>query len=116
VDRAALPDPGRGRPPLDVAYAAPRTGLEKILADIWAEALQLDQVGVDDHFVDLGGHSLAAARLNLELNTRLEIELPLSTVLGAPTVAAQARAIVDLLAQGRPDDALARALDHIETS
>jgi hypothetical protein len=37
-------------------------------------------------------------------------------VLGAPTVAAQARAIVDLLAQGRPDDALARALDHIETS
>ena len=116
VDRTALPEPGRGRPPLDVVYAAPCTGLEKVLADLWAEVLELDEVGVDDDFLDLGGHSLAAARLGFGLNTRLGIELPLSILLGAPTVAAQARAIADLLAHGHPDDALTRALDHIETS
>jgi len=94
VDRAALPEPGRDRPPLDVAYAAPRTPLEEMLADTWAEVLGLDRVGVDDDFLDLGGHSLTAAQLAFRLSERLAVQLPLATVLEASTVAAQAQALI----------------------
>src|SRR5262249_8908241 len=68
VDRAALPAPERNRPPLDVGYAPPRTRLEHTVAAAWAEALELEEVGVNDDFLELGGHSLAAARLVLRLH------------------------------------------------
>ena len=115
VDRMALPDPGRSRPPLEVAYVAPRTRLEETLADAWAEALELDRVGVDDDFLDLGGHSLAATRLLFRLTTQLGVDLPLSHLFEAPTVAAQARAILDLLAARLPDVERERLLRRIET-
>ncbi len=115
VDRTALPDPGRSRPPLEAAYVAPRTGLEEALADAWADALELDRVGVDDDFLDLGGHSLAATRLLFRLTGRLGVELPLSNLFETPTVAAQARAILDLLAATLPDAERERLLGRIET-
>ena len=115
VDRTALPDPGRSRPPLEAAYVAPRTGLEEALADAWADALELDRVGVDDDFLDLGGHSLAATRLLFRLTERLGVELPLSNLFETPTVAAQARAILDLLAATLPDAERERLLGRIET-
>ena len=114
VDRASLPEPGRGRPLLDIAYTAPRTRLEETLADAWAEMLELDQVGVDDNFLELGGHSLAAARLMFLLHERLGIDLSLSGFLAAPTVATQARAIVHLIAARLPDQDLERVLDEFE--
>jgi amino acid adenylation domain-containing protein len=116
VDRAALPEPGRSRPPLEVAYVAPRTRLEETLADAWAEALELDEVGVDDHFLELGGHSLAATRLVFRLNEQLGVELPVSHLFEAPTVAAQSRTILDFLAARLPDAELERLLGRIETS
>lgn len=58
VDRKLLPDPDRKRPELGVAYRKPKTGLEQTMARIWSELLQIDAVGVDDNFFDLGGNSL----------------------------------------------------------
>lgn len=110
VDRAALPEPGRDRPALEVAYAAPRTPLEEMLVDTWAEVLALDRVGVDDEFLDLGGHSLAAAQLAFRLSERLPLELPWATVLEASTVAAQAQAILRSLPGVLSDGDLARLL------
>ena len=110
VDRAALPEPGRDRPPLEVAYAAPRTPLEEMLVDTWAEVLALDQVGVDDEFLDLGGHSLAAAQLAFRLSGQLRLELPWAAVLEASTVAAQAQAILRSLPGVLSDGDLARLL------
>ena len=103
VDRAALPEPGRDRPALDVVYTAPRTPLEELLADVWAEVLDLDQVGVDDDFLDLGGHSLTAAQLAFRLNERLAVELPLAELFEASTIADQAQAILRVLAGALPD-------------
>ena len=55
VDRRALPAPGPERPALEGAYVAPRTPAEQVLADIWAQVLRLERVGVEDNFFTLGG-------------------------------------------------------------
>jgi hypothetical protein len=63
---AAAAAPGArsfGRPELDSAYVAPRNDIERTLAGFWQDLLGVDQVGVEDSFFDLGGHSLIAVRL-----------------------------------------------------
>ena len=63
IDRAALPEPGRERPDLAVAYAAPRPGAEAEIARAMAAILDLERVGRHDSFFELGGTSLQAVRL-----------------------------------------------------
>src|SRR4030095_8605488 len=107
---------GRTHPLLEVPYVAPRTRLEETLADAWAEALELDEVGVDDHFLELGGHFLAATRLVFRLNEPRGVERPISHLSEAPTVAAQARTILDFLATRLSDTELERLLGRTEFS
>ncbi|HEX4382772.1 MAG TPA: amino acid adenylation domain-containing protein [Myxococcales bacterium] len=63
VDQKALPLPGEARPDLARGYAAPRTVEEELLADLWAEVLRLEQVGIDDGFFELGGDSIVSIQL-----------------------------------------------------
>ena len=63
VDRARLPDPGRQRPALPNDYVAPRTALERQMADVWSDVLEIDFVGTTDSFFDLGGDSLRAVEV-----------------------------------------------------
>ena len=72
LDRAALPAPGRARPETAAPYAAPRNALERRFADAVADIFQIDIVGIDDNFFDLGGNSLLVA----ELHRRLVRDLP----------------------------------------
>jgi amino acid adenylation domain-containing protein len=71
VDRKALPAPETDRPELRTSFVAPEGQLEAALAELWREVLGVDQVGVQDNFFDLGGHSLLMA----EVRTRLAAEL-----------------------------------------
>ncbi|HEX6290904.1 MAG TPA: amino acid adenylation domain-containing protein, partial [Herpetosiphonaceae bacterium] len=93
LDRSALPAPDSMRPDLDTAFVPPRTPTEALLAEIWAQVLGLDRVGVDDHFLLLGGHSLAATQVVARIRDRLAVDLPLPTLFTLPTVAELAVAL-----------------------
>ena len=91
LDRGALPAPSATR--TTDGYRAPQTETERELARLWAEALQLDRVGADDNFFDLGGSSLLAVQLAARITeSGLPIEHPLRCLYSTPTVAAMARA------------------------
>jgi acyl carrier protein len=93
VDRKALSDPGNSRPELETPFVAPRTSVEIQLMEIWGNVLCLDQIGVNDNFVDLGGHSLAAMRVVCQVIEKLQLEIPLASLFQAPTVAEMAAVI-----------------------
>ena len=114
VDRLALPAPARSRPELEVAYAAPLSDVEKLLAKIWAEVLAIDLVGIHDNFFDLGGDSLAASRVISRVIQSFQLVLPVSALYDAPTVARMAEFIKNHA--HRADDAeLEQTLRQVET-
>ncbi len=80
--------------------AEPRTPLEAQLAGIWGAVLGVDTVGVHDHFLDLGGDSLIAARLVSRIRDVLRLEVPQRALFDAPTVAEQAALIEPVAAAG----------------
>ncbi|HEY7768547.1 amino acid adenylation domain-containing protein [Longimicrobium sp.] len=88
LDRKALPAPELASP--DDAYAAPRTPVEEVLAEIWAEVLGLERVGVHDNFFDLGGHSLLATRVVSRVRATFNQEISIRTVFASPTLEAMA--------------------------
>jgi len=65
---------------------APATLVEQILAAIYAQVLEVDHVGVDESFFDLGGDSLSAMRVIAAINTALDIHLAVRTLFDAPSV------------------------------
>lgn len=73
--------------------------IERELSQIWREALQTDEVGVDDGFSALGGESLTAARVLQEIKERFEVEVSLSQFYATRTVSGLTRLIGGLLAQ-----------------
>ena len=76
---------------------APRTPLEKTLAGIWAEVLQVEQVGLHDDFFVLGGDSIHATRVLIRLYEVMHVEPEVSLVFDAPTVAEMAEHIQTLV-------------------
>ncbi len=67
VNNKLLPEPRIERKDLVVPYAPPQQGLEMQIATIWQEILEVDLVGVHDNFFDLGGDSLLALQMSLEV-------------------------------------------------
>lgn len=93
VSREQLPQLDQRRPRLKYEYAAPRTPVEKLLAEIWAEILNLDRVGIHDNFFDLGGHSILAVRLAAEIERKFRKNVPVAMPFQAPTIAHMAKAL-----------------------
>ncbi|WP_182085889.1 type I polyketide synthase [Aureimonas sp. ME7] len=75
------------RPDLDSAFVPPRTELETTIAGFWSELLGIERIGVDDNFFDIGGHSLIAVRLFRMIRKRFGVDLPISVLYEAPTIA-----------------------------
>jgi acyl carrier protein len=115
VDRQALPVPDRVRP--EVEFVAPRTPIEAALAEIWAQLLGVDRIGVNDSFFDLGGHSLLATQLVSQVRETFSVELPLRRLFETPTVAALADAVSQSQFSGeKPDGSKIERLQRGEQS
>ena len=115
VDRKALPAPSRTRPELNTSFVAPRTLFEKELAQVWAEILTLDLVGIHDNFFDLGGHSLEATRVVSRVIKTFQVDVPLPALFAAPTVAEMAAMITEHQAKKLGEQDLNRILAELES-
>jgi len=99
LDRRALPTPERSS---TAASQQPRTATERVVAEAFAEALDLDSVGIDEDFFAAGGHSLLATRLASRLSERLERVVTVRDVFERPTVAGLAARAGDADSGQRP--------------
>jgi thioesterase domain-containing protein/acyl carrier protein len=93
IARKELPPPdaacGQVESPVEPAFGE----LEKVLAQCWCEALRRDEIGRHDNFFDLGGDSLQALELALNIERRFDRSFPLSAIVETPTIASLAEAI-----------------------
>ncbi|MDB6065338.1 MAG: hasO [Pedosphaera sp.] len=112
VDRRALPPPGRQRPAMQTPYVAPTTPEEKALAEIWAEVLEIDEIGVHDNFFELGGDSIRSIQV-LARAQHKGFKLSLQTLFSSLTIYALVRSSAseneDALPPLQPFDLLAPA-------
>ncbi|NMG06755.1 non-ribosomal peptide synthetase [Brasilonema sp. UFV-L1] len=86
IDRGALPVPDGERPELEEVYVAPHSEMERAIATVWQEVLNLEKVGVNDNFFDLGGHSLLIVQVNSKLQEVLKRNLSVVEIFQNPTV------------------------------
>ncbi|MFI1241561.1 condensation domain-containing protein, partial [Nocardia salmonicida] len=102
LDRRALPAPDFVS---GVEYREPSSPVEKALADVFAEILGVDRVGVDDSFFDLGGNSILATRLVSRAQSLSGVTVSIQGVFETPTVSGLARRLGE---EARPRPALSR--------
>jgi surfactin family lipopeptide synthetase A len=97
LDRRALPAP----PPAGGSGPRPKPGseMEARVAALWQEVLGVDEVGAEDNFFDLGGHSLLLIRVQARLAAELGREVPVVELFQHPTVRTLAARL-----EGRSDD------------
>ncbi len=111
LDRKALPRPEAKRPLLAQDLVAPRTTIEKQLATLWCELFQLEEVGIDDSFFDLGGNSLAAVRMTSQYHTRFGTEIPAVKVFQYTTISKLAEFLEEKESKRNPNS-LAESETH----
>jgi amino acid adenylation domain-containing protein len=105
VNRQALPAPDQSRPDdLKEAFVPASHPAEKMIAEIWAEALHLDRIGIYDNFFDLGGHSLLLMQVHSRISSLFHKNLPLIKMFEHSTVYSLAR----YLSESSNEDALSR--------
>lgn len=90
VDLKALPDPEASRPMPSAEFVPPQTSVERALAGIWCDLLDLPAVGVLDNFFELGGNSLLAAQVASRIRKELHVDLAVGSIFEWPTIGALA--------------------------
>ncbi len=86
VDRKALPMPELDRSALDSDFRAPRNATEETLANIWAQVIGLERVGINDNFFELGGDSILSIQITSKSN-QIGIYLTPDQLFHYPTIA-----------------------------
>lgn len=97
VDRSQLVKLERIQHDTAASFVQPQTQMEEYLAGIWRELLNMEHIGIQDHFFDLGGHSLLATQIVARIRRQLELEVPLRDVLLHPTIQQLASKVEELL-------------------
>ncbi|WP_228557684.1 type I polyketide synthase [Myxococcus sp. AB056] len=107
------PAAGYSRPALAVAYVAPDTEDQQVVARIWEDVLGVRPVGVHDDFFALGGHSLLATTVVGRLRDTFGFTVPLQSLFEAPTVARLAALVAEQRKSPGHDDPEVEALLRI---
>jgi natural product biosynthesis luciferase-like monooxygenase protein len=111
IDRKALPAFDAAVAAPATVYAAPTNDLERQIATLWQELLGREQVGADDNFFDLGGHSLLVVRMHRRLAQLTTLPVALTDLFRFPTV----RTLAAHLANGTaPNDAAKEGTDRAQ--
>lgn len=95
LDRKAFPAVTHETPQLSPDFVSPRTEVEKKLAKIWMALMKIEQIGINDDFFELGAQSLVAVRAVSQIREEFGVNLPLATLLQAPTIASLATKLGD---------------------
>ena len=96
-------------------YIGPRNEIEVKIVKIWEEVLDLEQIGIEDNFFDLGGESIKAIQILSRIREEFEVDIPMSVLFeGALTVAGLAAAVEESLLSGLDEDLIAEELKAIE--
>jgi amino acid adenylation domain-containing protein len=86
INRKALRAPTGLRPDLETSFELPRNERERIIAGVWQQELQIEQVGIHDNFFDLGGNSLLLMRVHGKLQTAFNHDFSPIEMFRYPTV------------------------------
>jgi len=98
IDRKALPLPGSDRVKIEAEYVEPQNEKEEILVKIWQSVIQIDKVGTQDNFFDLGGDSI----LNIQIVARANqqgLKLTSGQLFDYPTISKLASLVSTAFAQ-----------------
>ena len=112
LDRKLLPAPAEGDLARIEELIEPRDELETELARIWREILGGSRLGVRDNFFAVGGHSLLAVRLLSRIRKELSVDLPVASLMKAPTIELFAQQIRALQAQAQAANGNAPSPEH----
>ena len=85
----------------DIAFVPPTSDIEQQLAAVWQDVLKVPQIGLEDNFFDLGGHSLLVVQTHRRLRDDLNLELSITDLFRFPTV----RSLASFLDGGGSDTA-----------
>jgi len=100
IDRKSLPEPDKDI--REQEYVGPQDATQETLCRLWQEVLRRERVGIHDNFFMIGGHSLLAVQIISRIKSAFAIEMPLSVIFVAPTVARMAKEIAALSGHEQP--------------
>jgi acyl carrier protein len=106
IDRKVLSDLSANVDSLEGEWVAPRTREEKLLADIWADVLGIERVGIHNNFFDLGGHSLQAVQLISKIALALNIDVSVKQLFLYPTIAQLAEQLKNSVPKHNPIESM----------
>lgn len=95
-------------------WTPPRTPVESLMADLWMQVLKIDRVSVHDDFFKLGGHSLLGTLLVSRIHGAFQVELPLSSLFEAPTLAELSEVVETYLIQDTDADVISELLAGLD--
>ena len=114
VDKKALLKISSGKREIETPYVAPQVDLERKLAEIWGELLQVNKIGINDDFLYLGGNSLLATQVIVRIRDIFKIDLPIRSLFEFPTIKELSAYIKKL--QRQKKDTTIPLISHIKRS
>jgi len=99
VDRKALPDIESLSSELAANYEPPKTEAEQAIAQLWQKLLQIEKVGVNDNFFEIGGHSLLLVQVHAKLRDMFPVNIAVTHLFEYPTISSLAQ----YLTQAQPE-------------